>query len=133
MLEPLIETTSREIAQLRADARAQERRIGAELGRELDLPFKLIESLMFSYFGLRSSLAEAGWKQIATKGLGEVISREKLDPELHEVRGSADADRFIVRTLGIKFDGQTVSRAVVEGLTTPDAPSDPNGKDDDED
>lgn len=110
----LLELDTREVAQLEQQSRTQEVEIGERVADRLDLSFKVIEDFLFSYFRLRQRLAEAGWRQVEDT-LGRERRRDQLKAEDHEVIDGENADRFLVRSLGIKYKGKTLRRAVVEG------------------
>jgi hypothetical protein len=121
-----LETASLTIGRLlRAASRARDglrERVGRSreaaarrIGEELRLPLRSIESTLFGYFRLRAALTELGWRQIAPS-LGDLISREQLDPQRQDVRGDVDAQQFRVRTLGLEVDGEVIDRVIVEGV-----------------
>ena len=111
----LLELDLRKERELRDRERSKEKTIGTRMATDFSLPFEVIEHLLFSYFRLRERLAGAGWGRIEDR-LGRIRKREQLDPSLHEVRGGEGATRFAVRSLGIKFDGAPITRAVVEAI-----------------
>jgi hypothetical protein len=84
------------------------------IAEELRLPLRAIESTLFGYFRLRATLNDLGWRQIAPS-LGDLITRDQLEPQRQDLRGNLDADLFRVRSLGIEVDGEVVDRVIVEG------------------
>lgn len=88
------------------------------IARELDLPFRAIDSILFGYFRLRAILKEAGWGQVAAS-LGDLIRREDLDLRLYEVTATDPADDYVVRSLGISVGDRPVRRALLDPLSSP--------------
>ena len=85
------------------------------IAEELRLPLRAIESTLFGYFRLRATLNDLGWRQIAP-ALGDLLTRDQLEPLRQDVRGNLDADEFRVRSLGIEVDGEVIDRVIVEGI-----------------
>jgi hypothetical protein len=85
------------------------------VAERLDPPLRALEDLLVGYARLRRRLAEAGWRPIEEE-LGKELRFGQLDPNLHEIDGSSEAERFIVRSMGISVRGRPVRRAVVEPL-----------------
>lgn len=83
------------------------------MGLDFELRFEAIERLLSSYFRFRERLAESGWGKIENR-LGRTYRREKIDPAEYEIRNDNGGDLLVVKTMGIKFNGQIVSRAIVE-------------------
>lgn len=98
---------------LRVQEREKEAKIGREMGSDFELRFEAIERLLSSYFRFRERLAESGWGKIENR-LGRTYRREKIDPAEYEIRNDNGGDLLVVKTMGIKFNGQIVSRAIVE-------------------
>ncbi|MCB0857323.1 MAG: hypothetical protein KDB57_04280 [Solirubrobacterales bacterium] len=98
---------------LRTQERDQESKIGRQMAADFELRFEAIERLLSSYFRLRERLAESGWRRVEDR-LGRTYRRDRLDPTEYEIRKDDGGDLFVVKTMGIKFGGQTVSRAIVE-------------------
>ena len=112
----------------RADALDREvRSQGAKAGREvsdrLDLPFKVIESLLLSYFRLRNRLSDAGWKPVEEQ-LGSRVTRGHLDAARHQVEGDPEAEEFEVVSLGIRMGSDVLHKAVVRGITADESSED---------
>jgi hypothetical protein len=85
------------------------------VAERLDPALRAIEGLTVGYYRLRRRLADAGWKPIE-ETLGKELRFDQLDPNLHEIDGNSDAERFIVRSTGIRVRGRPVRRALVEPL-----------------
>jgi hypothetical protein len=114
-LGTLLQQAVRARNDLRSQLARQEGNVARQIAERLSRPFLALEGVVYGYFRLRAILADAGWRQIAP-ALGDSLSHADLDPARHEVRHNEDADRFVVRSLGIEIDGEPVVRAVVEGL-----------------
>ncbi len=109
----LISIDLRSEEDLRTREREKEAKIGREMGSDFELRFEAIERLLSSYFRFRERLAESGWRRIEDR-LGRTYRRDKLKPTEYEIRNDDGGELFVVKTMGIKFDGQIVSRAIVE-------------------
>ena len=101
-----------------ADVERQSETVMENIARELDLPFRAIDSILFGYFRLRAILKEAGWGQVA-ESLGDLIRREDLDLRLYEVTATDPADDYVVRSLGISVGDRPVRRALLDPLSSP--------------
>lgn len=98
------------------DVKLRDTSVMEQIAHRIDAPLRAIEGSLFSYFALRESLADAGWKPVAPS-LGARVDAARLDPAKHELRGEdAVADRYVVRSLGIQVGKTPVRRAVVEPL-----------------
>jgi hypothetical protein len=105
----------RQAESLEQEAKSRGVEVMERVAERLDPALRAIEGLMVGYYRLRQRLADAGWKPIEDT-LGKELRFEQLDPSLHEIDGSSDADRFIVRSTGIRVRGRPVRRALVEPL-----------------
>ena len=115
LLGSLLGQASRAQSALRAQLSREEGNVARRIADQLHRPFLALEGVVYGYFRLRAILDDAGWRQIFSS-LGDSIGYEELDPSRHEVRGNEQAERYVVRSLGIEVEGQPVVRAVVEGL-----------------
>ena len=111
------------VAALDREVRTAGEKAGQEISDQLDLPFKVIESLLLSYFRLRNRLSDAGWDTVEAQ-LGNRLARDQLDSTRHQVGGDPRAAEFEVVSLGIRMGPQVLHRAVVRGLPTTDASED---------
>lgn len=100
----------------RAKERDRELAVGRRIAAELDLPFRVIENLMFSYFRFREAIGRAGWRPVEER-LGRTVSRDRIDPERHEILDDdGTAEAFAVRSLGIRYKGTTLQKATLEAV-----------------
>jgi hypothetical protein len=74
-----------------------------------------LELTIDGYVQLWRRLARLGISQIAA--LGELIPREHIDPDRHELVGTATADLLVVRSAGVQVDGEVVIKARLEAET----------------
>lgn len=110
----------RQVASLEQEAKTRGVEVMERVAERLDPPLRTIEGLMVGYFRLRRGLSAAGWRP-CEEPLGKELRYEQLDPDLHEIDGSVEATRFLVRSTGVRVGGRTVRRAVVEALEKGDA------------
>jgi hypothetical protein len=113
---PLIRLQEIERARRRAEAQLSAGRAAARRAFIADAaePLRDLEETVDSYVQLWLGLARIGIKQIAA--LGEVLSREEIDPERHEVVESRAASIYVVRSQGIAVEGEVVRRARLEAI-----------------
>lgn len=105
----------RQVESLEQEAKTRGVEVMERVAQRLDPPLRAIEGLMVGYFRLRRRLSDAGWRPIE-ETLGKELLYEQLDPNLHEIHGSPEAERFVVRSMGLRVRGRPVRRAVVEPL-----------------
>lgn len=116
----VVRHVARRESALREDVERNEETALANIGQQLVSPFRALESVFTPYFRLRRILHDAGWRQIAT-ALGDELHRGDFDPDSFEVHGPADAETFVVRSLGIEVGGTALDRAAVEAIRPDDA------------
>jgi hypothetical protein len=105
----------RQAESLEQEAKSRGVELMERVAERLDPALRAIEGLAVGYYRLRRRLADAGWKPIE-ETLGKELRFDQLDPNLHEIDGNSDAERFIVRSTGIRVRGRPVRRALVEPL-----------------
>lgn len=105
----------RQAESLHQEVKSRGTEIMERVAERLEPSLRAIEGLMVGYFRLRRQLSAAGWRPIE-ETLGKELTREALDPDAHEIDGSGEAERFIVRSLGVRVRGRPIRRAVVEPL-----------------
>jgi hypothetical protein len=111
----------RQAESLEQDAKTRGVEVMERVAERIDPPLRAIEGLLVGYFRLRKHLTAAGWGSIEAQ-LGKELRPDQLDASLHEVDGGADAERFVVRSSGVRVRGRPIRRAVVEGLEPEDEP-----------
>lgn len=107
----------RQAESLEKEAKTRGVEVMERVAERLDPPLRAIEGLMVGYFRLRRRLSDAGWRPIEEL-LGKELRYDELDPNLHEIDGSAEAERFVVRSMGVRVRGRPIRRAVVEPLNS---------------
>jgi hypothetical protein len=112
----------RQADSLEQEAKTRGVEVMERVAERLDAPLRAIEGFVVGYYRLRRRLSDAGWKPIEDT-LGKELRYEQLDPNLHEIDGTADAELFVVRSTGVRVRGRPIRRAVVE-------PLEPGGPDD---
>lgn len=113
---PLLALRRRALSALESATERQDDEVMARVARELELPFRVIEGILFGYFRLRRILADAGFGQVPVS-LGDLIDDSDIDPRLHRIVGvDAGTGRYVVRSLGIVVGDEPVVPAVVEAL-----------------
>jgi hypothetical protein len=105
----------RQAESLEQEVRTRGMEVMERVAERLDPPLRAIEGLMVGYFRLRRRLSAAGWRPIEEQ-LGKELRYEQLDPALHEIDGVSEAERFAVRSMGVRVRGRPIRRAVVEPL-----------------
>jgi hypothetical protein len=105
----------RQAENLEQEAKSRGVEVMERVAERLDPALRAIEGLTVGYHRLRRRLGDAGWKPIE-ETLGKELRFDQLDPSLHEIDGNSDAERFIVRSTGIRVRGRPVRRALVEPL-----------------
>lgn len=113
---PLLALRRRALSALESATERQDDEVMARVARELELPFRVIEGILFGYFRLRRILADAGFGQVPVS-LGDLIDDSDIDPRLHRIVGvDLGTGRYVVRSLGIVVGDEPVVPAVVEAL-----------------
>lgn len=105
----------RQVEKLEQEAKSRGVEVMERVAERLDPPLRAIEGLMVGYFRLRRQLSAAGWRPIE-ETLGKELRRDQLHPDRHEIDGSSEADRFVVRSMGVRVGSRPIRRAVVEPL-----------------
>jgi hypothetical protein len=105
----------RQAEKLQQEVKSRGTEIMERVGERLEPSLRAIEGLMVGYFRLRRQLSAAGWRPIE-ETLGRELTRDALDPDSHEIDGTAGAERYIVRSMGVRVRGRPIRRAVVEPL-----------------
>ena len=111
---PLTELAELRSMLTRTQAEAADLRHEARLAYVSDVREGLdhLELTIDGYVQLWRRLSRLGIAQIAA--LGEVVQREDLDPNRHDVLGDSASDRFVVRSAGVEVDGEVVIKARME-------------------
>jgi hypothetical protein len=99
---------------LRMEAEAADLRHEARLAYVADVRQGLdhLELTIDGYVQLWRRLSRLGISQIAA--LGEIVHRDDLDPDRHNVLGDSPSGRFVVRSSGVQVDGEVVIKARME-------------------
>ena len=111
---PVVELARLTKQLLRVEAEAADLRHEARLAYVADVRQGLdhLELTIDGYVQLWRRLARLGISQIAA--LGEIVRRDDLDPDRHEVLGDSQSDHFVVRSSGVAVDGEVVAKARME-------------------
>jgi hypothetical protein len=105
----------RQVESLQQEVKSRGTEIMERVAERIDPSLRAIEGLMVGYFRLRRRLSAAGWRPVE-ETLGKELAREQLEPDAHEIDGTPEAERFIVRSMGVRVRGRPVRRAIVEPL-----------------
>jgi hypothetical protein len=109
------------------DLGAQVEKLRADVGRikhdaklafvsETSDAFADLETAIGGYVQLWNALAGLGISQV--EALGASLERQALDPQRHEIVGAESGERFVVRTAGLVVDGEVVTKAKVEAVSS---------------